>query len=36
VRGERAPAFPLELAIANMRTLDALRRSAESRTWENV
>jgi predicted dehydrogenase len=36
VRGESAPAFPIELAIANMRALDALRRSAESRTWENV
>jgi predicted dehydrogenase len=36
VRGEDAPAFPIELAIANMRVLDALRRSGESRTWEDV
>ena len=36
VRGEDAPAFPIELAIANMRVLDALRRSAESRVWEDV
>ncbi len=36
VRGEPAPAFPIELAIANMRVLDALRRSRESRTWETV
>jgi predicted dehydrogenase len=36
VRGAKAPAFPIELAIANMRVLDALRRSGESRTWEDV
>jgi predicted dehydrogenase len=36
VRGEKAQQFPIELAIANMRVLDALRRSAESRTWEDV
>jgi predicted dehydrogenase len=36
VRGEKAPQFPIELAVANMRVLDALRRSRESRTWENV
>ncbi len=36
VRGEKVPAFPIETSIANMRVLDALRRSAESGTWENV
>jgi predicted dehydrogenase len=36
VRGERAPAFPIETSIANMRVLDALRRSAASGGWENV
>ncbi len=36
VRGQQAPAFPIELAIANMRVIDALRRSRESRTWETV
>ena len=36
VRGEKVPAFPIETSIANMRVLDALRRSAESRGWENV
>jgi predicted dehydrogenase len=36
VRGEPAPAFPIELAIANMRVLDALRRSGESHAWEDV
>ena len=36
VRGENVPAFPIELAIANMRVLDALRRSRDSKTFENV
>jgi predicted dehydrogenase len=36
VRGESAASFPIELAVANMRVLDALRRSGESRGWENV
>ena len=36
VRRESAAAFPIELAIANMRVLDALRRSGESRAWEDV
>jgi predicted dehydrogenase len=36
VRGAKVPSFPVELGIANMRVLDALRRSGESRTWENV
>jgi predicted dehydrogenase len=36
IRGENVPAFPIELSIANMRVLDALRRSQQSRTWENV
>jgi hypothetical protein len=36
VRGESAPTFPIELAVANMRVLDALRRSGESRGWEDV
>jgi predicted dehydrogenase len=36
VRGETAQQFPIELGIANMRVLDALRRSGDSRTWENV
>jgi len=36
VRGEKAPQFPIETAIANMRVIDALRRSRESRAWENV
>jgi hypothetical protein len=36
VRHESAPAFPIELAVANMRVLDALRRSGETRGWENV
>ena len=36
VRRESAVAFPIELAIANMRVLDALRRSGESRGWEDV
>ena len=36
VRRESAAAFPIELAVANMRVLDALRRSGETRGWENV
>ena len=36
VRGEKAQAFPIELGIANMRVLDALRRSGASGGWENV
>jgi predicted dehydrogenase len=36
VRGEKAPAFPIETAIANMRVLDALRRSRQSAAWEMV
>jgi len=36
VRGEPAAEFPIELAVANMRVLDALRRSGESRGWEDV
>jgi predicted dehydrogenase len=36
VRGEQATSFPIELGIANMRVLDALRRSGASRTWEDV
>jgi predicted dehydrogenase len=36
VRGEKAVEFPIELGIANMRVLDALRRSGASRTWEDV
>ena len=36
VRGEKAASFPIELGIANMRVLDALRRSGASRTWEDV
>jgi hypothetical protein len=30
------PSFPIELAIANMRVLDALRRSRNSKTFEKV
>jgi len=36
VRGEKAAQFPIEFGIANMRVLDALRRSGVSRTWEDV
>jgi len=36
VRGQDAPRFPLELAIANMRVLDALRRSARTGAWADV
>lgn len=36
VRGEKVPAFPIETAIANMRVLDAIRRSQASGTWESV
>jgi predicted dehydrogenase len=36
VRGENVPSFPIELAIANMRVLDALRRSRNSKTFEKV
>jgi hypothetical protein len=32
--GEEAAPFPIEDAIANMRVLDALFRSAERGTWE--
>ncbi|MCP8936952.1 Gfo/Idh/MocA family oxidoreductase [Alsobacter sp. SYSU M60028] len=36
VRGEEALAFPLEDAIANMRVIDALFRSARGGAWETV
>lgn len=36
VRGEKVPAFPIETAIANMRVLDALRRSRDSGTFEKI
>ncbi len=37
VRGEKnVPQFPIELAVANMRVIDALRRSRDSGKWENV
>ncbi|HVX98914.1 MAG TPA: Gfo/Idh/MocA family oxidoreductase [Pseudorhodoplanes sp.] len=36
VRGETASQFPIETAIANMRVIDALRRSRDSRAWETV
>jgi predicted dehydrogenase len=34
VRGERAPAYPLEDSIRNMAVIDAVFRSAVSGTWE--
>jgi predicted dehydrogenase len=34
VRGERAPAYPLEDSIRNMAVIDAIFRSAESGKWE--
>lgn len=36
VRGENVPSFPIELAIANMRVLDAVRRSRDSKAFEKV
>lgn len=36
VRGEKVPSFPIETAIANMRVLDALRRSRDSGRFEKV
>jgi predicted dehydrogenase len=36
VRGENVPSFPIETAIANMRVLDALRRSGSSGRFEKV
>jgi hypothetical protein len=36
VRGENVPSFPIETAIANMRVLDALRRSHTSGKFEKV
>ena len=34
--GEREQEFPIEDAIANMRVIDALYRSAASRRWESL
>lgn len=36
VRGEKVPSFPIETAVANMRVLDALRRSRDSDRFETV
>ncbi len=36
VRGEPVAEWPLENAVANMRVLDALYRSADSGRWEEV
>jgi predicted dehydrogenase len=36
VRGHAARAWPLESAVANMRVIDALRRSSTSGRWESV
>ena len=36
IRGEDIEQWPLENAVANMRIIDALFRSAESQRWETV
>ena len=36
VRGEKVSSFPIETAVANMRVLDALRRSRESGRFEKI